>query len=304
MTPPGSANSAANISGIIALLSAQALLVGSDTFIKLASASIPATQIMAMRGPITIAVMLAIVAMSGAWRHIPRTLDRRVLLRAGLEAVIALMFISALAGLALGDITAIIQATPLILTAMSIFVLGQRASPLELAVVAAGFLGVLLIVQPGANASLGPAILALLTAVMIAFRDIVTRTLDHAIPSSVVALATTCMVCVLGWAGAPFQTWNAMTPIVWAYIVATAFLVAIANLLMVRAFRGVNLAVVSPFRYAVVIWAMLVGYVVWGDRPNVLAAAGVVLIAGSGLILMRREWRKARQSGPGLEVTP
>jgi drug/metabolite transporter (DMT)-like permease len=290
----------ANVQGIIALLGAQILLVGSDTFIKLASSSIPATQLMAYRGPISIAVMLAIVVTAGAWRRIPGAVSPRVLARAMLEAVIALMFITALAGLALGDITAILQATPLVLTALSIFILGQRAGMFEWATVFLGFLGVLMIVQPGANTGAWLAGLAFLTAVLIAFRDILTRTLDPSIPSSVVALATTVAVCLLGWAGAPFQTWNPMTPLLWGYVTGTAILVAAANLLMVRAFRGVDIAVVSPFRYAVVVWAMAAGYAVWGDRPNLLALGGVCLIVVCGLALMRREWLKARR--PELEA--
>jgi drug/metabolite transporter (DMT)-like permease len=281
------------LTGILALLGAQVLLVLSDTFIKLASASIPPTQIMAYRGPIAIAVMLGLVAANRAIWRIGGALRPRVLFRGALEAVIALMFITALAGLALGDITAILQATPLVLTALAIFVLGQRAGALEWAVVVLGFVGVLLIVQPGANAAALSALLAFATAVMIAFRDLVTRTLDPAIPSSVVALSTTIMVCLLGWAGAPFQTWQPMTPLLWLYVTCTAVLVAGANVLMVRAFRGVDLAVVSPFRYAVVVWAMIMGYLVWGDRPNAMALLGVALIVGCGLIVMRREWKKA-----------
>jgi drug/metabolite transporter (DMT)-like permease len=297
-TPPSASN--ANLNGIAALLGAQVLLVGSDTFIKLASSSIPATQIMAYRGPISIAVMLAIVWASGSMNKIAGAVSPRVMFRGGLEAVIALMFITALAGLALGDITAILQATPLVLTALSIFVLGQRAGVFEWMVVVLGFAGVLMIVQPGGNSAAWLAALAFLTAVMIAFRDIVTRTLDPAIPSPVVALATTVAVCVLGFAGGLVQTWKPMTPMLWLYVVATAVLVAAANLLMVRAFRGVDLAVVSPFRYAVVIWAMLVGYWVWGDTPNALAVCGVILIVVCGLALMRREWMKARR--PDLEA--
>lgn len=300
MTAASQTSSNANLNGIAALLGAQILLVGSDTFIKLASSSIPATQIMAYRGPISIAVMLAIVWATGSMGKLAGAVSPRVMLRGGLEAVIALMFITALAGLALGDITAILQATPLVLTALSIFVLGQRAGAFEWTVVVLGFAGVLMIVQPGGNSAAWLAGLAFLTAVMIAFRDLVTRTLDPTIPSPVVALATTVLVCVLGWAGAPFQTWQPMTPVLWVYVTCTAVLVAAANLLMVRAFRGVDLAVVSPFRYAVVIWAMIVGYWVWGDTPNLLALCGVVLIVGCGLALMRREWMKTRR--PDLEA--
>jgi drug/metabolite transporter (DMT)-like permease len=250
---------------------------------------------MAYRGPISIAVMLCVVWASGASSRIGGALSPRVLVRGTLEAVIALMFITALAGLALGDITAILQATPLVLTALSIAVLGQRAGAFEWAMVSLGFAGVLLIVQPGANAAAWSAGLAFLTAIMIAFRDLATRTLDPAIPTPVVALATTVLVCLLGWAAGPFEDWKPMTPILWLYVTCTAFLVAAANLLMVQAFRGVDLAVVSPFRYAVVIWAMAMGYWVWGDTPNAMAICGVALIVVCGVAVTRREWLKARR---------
>ncbi|HAH08819.1 MAG TPA: hypothetical protein DCL48_01815, partial [Alphaproteobacteria bacterium] len=89
----GGGTASNNLRGIIALTLAQALLVGSDTFIKLATTAIPASQIMALRGPLVIALMLVMVAQSGALRALPRIAGPMVLARAGLEAFIALLFI-------------------------------------------------------------------------------------------------------------------------------------------------------------------------------------------------------------------
>ncbi len=291
----GGGTASNNLRGIIALTLAQALLVGSDTFIKLATTAIPASQIMALRGPLVIALMLVMVAQSGALRALPRIAGPMVLARAGLEAFIALLFIMALSGLPLGDITAILQATPLILTCLGVAFLGQRAGFREASLILLGFAGVVMVVQPGGTLSGGHVALALLVALLIAFRDLITRALDPAIPTTVIGLASGIAVCALAWAAAPFQTWQPMTPLLWAYVAGTGVLVAGANMLMVQAFRGVDLAVVSPFRYLVVVFAMVMAFAVWGDRPNALALGGVALIVLSGLILMRAEWRKMRR---------
>jgi drug/metabolite transporter (DMT)-like permease len=302
------ASASRNLQGIASILLAQALLVGSDVFIKLASTSMPATQIMALRGPIAIALILGIVAATGGTRHLARIANPRVILRAGLEAVIALLFMIALAHLSLGDITAIVQSTPIVLTALSILLLGERAGLAEWFVVIAGFFGVLLVAQPSASPQTFYAGLAFAVAVLIAFRDILTKSLHEAIPTSVIALATTVCVCLLGWLSFPLQgaftpEWTAMTPTLWLYVTGTAVLVAVASIFMIRAFRGVDLAVVSPFRYIVVVWALLAGNLIWNDKPNLTAVLGVVLIVSSGFILMRREWRKSTGAARALAET-
>lgn len=275
-----------NVAGIRAMLIAQLLFVSSDSFIKIATSSISAWQFMAVRGGFTIALMIVIVIASGGWRRFLTIVQPLVLFRAVLEAGIAVLFISALANLALGEITVILQATPLILTVLSFWLLAERVTLAAWTSAIVGLGGVVLVVQPDVQGISFAAVLALAAAILAAVRDLVTAQLQANTPSSVVGLATAAMVCALGWAGVPFASWVPMTADLWTAAIGSAVLVSLATLFMIRAFRNVDVSVVSPFRYVVVIFAMGAGAMVFQERPNLHALAGAAVIVLSGLALL------------------
>ena len=286
--------SAANTRGIIALLSGQALFVGSDSVIKLAGDLMPATEIMAVRGVIAVALMGAYVAATidiSRWTLLRRPL---VLARASLEAVLSFLFVVSLPHMPLADITVIQQVTPLVLTVLSAILLRETIGWRRWLAVAIGFVGVALVVQPTGQGVDFYAITALLCAVFVAFRDIITRRLHDAIPTVLVAFGSTISVCIAGFVGAPLEHWQPLSPYGVSLLAGSAVLVSTANMFIVRAFRGVEVSVVSPFRYAAVVWATLFGFLIWGHVPNALAIVGTLVIVASGLYTMRREARRQK----------
>jgi drug/metabolite transporter (DMT)-like permease len=155
--------------------------------------------------------------------------------------------------------------------------------------VAVGFAGVALVVQPTGQGVSIYAISALMCAIFVAFRDLITRRLHDSIPTAVVSFGATISVCLAGFAGAPLQEWQPLSLYGMGLLAASAILVSIANMFVVRAFRGVDVSVVSPFRYAAVVWATLLGFLIWGHVPNGLAIAGTLVIVATGLYTMHRE---------------
>lgn len=293
---------AANMRGIVSLLAAQALFIGSDSVIKLAGEMMPPTEIMAVRGVIAVALMGAFVAATvdtGRWRA---ALQPLVIWRSGLEALLAFLFVVALPHLPLADITVIGQITPLALTVLSAIVLREAVGWRRWLAVAVGFLGVLLVIQPTGAGVNAYAVVALVVAVMVAVRDIITRRLDPAIPTALVTFGATVSVCLAGFIGAPFDQWKPLSPYGLALLATSAALVSIANMFVVQAFRGVEVSVVSPFRYAAVVWAVLFGFLIWRDVPNALAIVGTLIIIASGLYTMRREALKLRKRDPAEAV--
>lgn len=274
-----------NVSGILSMLAAQALLVGSDTCIKLVSSAISPWQFMAMRGVLTVVLMAAIVVGSGAWRHFGALAQPIVLVRSIIEALIALLFITAIAKLTLAEITVLVQTAPLILTILSAWVLAEKVTGAAWLAAVIGLGGVILVTQPETRGVSPEAWMALAVAALLAVRDLLTRRINPQTPSSIVAFGTSVVVCVLGWAGTPFQPWAPTGPFVLAGVFGSAVFVSVASFFMVRAFRNVDVSVVSPFRYVVVIWAMLAGALVFGDLPNAQALAGGAVIVFSGLAL-------------------
>ena len=286
---------AANLRGIVSLLIAMALFIGSDTVVKLAGATTPVTEIMAVRGMMAAVLMGLVVAATVRVDRWHLVLQPLVAVRAIIEAIIATLFLIALPHLPLGDITVIMQITPLVLTVLSAIVLREAVGWRRWVAVAVGFVGVVLVAQPSAQGVNIYAACALLVAVLVAVRDIVTRYLDPSIPTAAVTFATTISVCLLGFAGAPLENWTPLSDHTLVLLAASAVLVSGANIFVIRAFRGVDVSVVSPFRYAAVVWAVLFGFLVWGDIPNALAVAGTLIIVASGLYTMHRETRHMRR---------
>lgn len=294
---------AANMRGILSLLAAQALFIGSDSVIKLAGDLMPATEIMAVRGLMAVALMGAFVAATvdvNRWRLAMQPL---VVARATLEALLAFLFVVSLPHMPLADITVIQQVTPLALTVLSAIVLKESVGWRRWLAVAIGFAGVVLVVQPTGQGVNFYAFTALACAIFVAVRDLMTRRIDPGVPTALVTFGSTISVCIAGFAGAPFEAWQPLSLYGLALLAASAFLVSVANMFVVRAFRGVEVSVVSPFRYAAVVWAVLFGFLIWGDIPNALAVVGTLIIVASGLYTMHRETLKLRQR-PQAEVVP
>lgn len=286
--------------GIVAVLLAMAFFVLSDSVVKLAGETLPVTQIMALRGVMAVALMGGLAAATidvARWHLIAQP---RVMLRAGLEATVAVLFLIALPHLPLADITAIQQVTPIALTVLSAAVLKETVGWRRWFAVVAGFAGVLMVIQPTGQGINVFALSALACAILVSVRDLVTRKLDPTIPTALVSFTTTLSVCLTGFAGAPLQTWVTPDWRLLALLAASAVLVSLANIFIIRAFRGTEVSVVAPFRYAGVLWAITLGFLIWGDVPNLLALAGTGVLVASGLYIMHREalrrWQ-ARSSG-------
>ena len=288
-------SSSDNLRGIVALLISQALFVTSDSVVKLAGEKLPATEIMALRGVIAVVIAGIVVAMTvpkEQWRMIIQPL---VAMRAGLEAILAALFLLSLPHLPLADITVIMQITPLVITMLSAFILRAHVGWRRWLAILVGFIGVVFVAQPGGSDLNIYVFSAILVAILVAVRDLLTRQLDRAIPTAIVTFASTVSVCGLGFFSAPLQEWQPVSASTLALLAASATLVTLANVFIIRAFRGVDVSVVSPFRYFSVIWAIILGYAIWLELPNHLAIVGTLLIVGSGLYTMHRETQRLRQ---------
>ena len=291
MTSPAS-----NSLGIRAMVASQACFSLSDVMVKLAAASMEPGQIMALRGVFGTTIVVALVFATGAaphWRALGQPL---VLLRAAIEGTITVLFVNAIARMPIGVYTAIFLSSPLVITAFAAVFLGTPVGWRRWLAVAAGFCGVLLVAKPSA-AGLDPAAwLAAGVAAGVAVRDLVTRALPAHVPSMIVTLATALASTGIGFAlaagGGPMPMPEA--PVVLALAAAAAG-VSLANFLVILSMRSGDISVVSPFRYSIMPFALIWGWLVWGAVPDVAAAAGIALIVGSGLYAVHRErWLRQR----------
>ncbi|KQX20644.1 hypothetical protein ASD05_19205 [Variovorax sp. Root434] len=266
------------------MLVAMGCYVLNDVFVKLAAQSLPAGQILAVRGAFATLFILAIArgTRGSCWRMALRPL---VGVRCGLEVTTALASVVALSLAPLATVSTLMMTAPLMIAATAMALRWEPWRGGRLLAAAAGFGGVLLVIQPAARPDVPAAghACALLCAASLAARDLVTRRIPAAIPSSTIAVATTLAVCLAGLLLGLVERWTALTRYELGMLAAAAGCAALGNYALIVACRGVDLSVVTPFRYSLIVWALLLGYAIWGDMPRPQATVGVLLIVAAGV---------------------
>lgn len=290
------ASLASNRRGVLAMVAAMALFVVNDALVKLATATYPTGQVLAVRGLFATLAALALVRSFGRFSDLKALAQPLVVLRGLLEGVIAFTFITALAKLPLANITAILQAASLIVVAMAAMLGIERVGWRRWLAICVGFAGVLIIVRPTADGFNVYSLVALASAVLVGVRDLLTRRIGVNIPSSVVTFSTTAVVCLMGWLIGLAEVWQPLQLKPTLFLIAAAVFVALGNYAIIVAYRDADVSLVSGFRYTVLVFAIVIGVAVWGEWPDLPALAGAGLIVGSGLYTLRRQRVRATES--------
>ncbi len=293
---PSLSPASANRRGIVAMLAAMTFFTGNDAILKIATAQLPTGQIMAVRGAFAMTIVLGLIAVRGEIRQLAHVGSPRVIGRAGLEAVIAFLFILSLTYLPLANITAILQATPLILTLVAVLFGLETVGRRRWSAVVIGFVGVLLIVKPSVAGFNAYAVIGLLTAALVAARDLLTRSIGGHIATTVVTFSTTAAVTLLGLGLSVAEDWR---PLSWGetgLLATAAVFVSLGSMAIVRAFRIGEMSAVSPFRYSIILTSLLAGLAIFGEWPDLVASLGIALIVLSGVYTIPREQARARRA--------
>lgn len=279
-----------NTRGIFAMSAAVFFFIFNDALIKIAAETVPAIQAIGVRGIFaTLWVMLAL-AVTGAWRQLGGVTHPYVLLRGVLEAASSIVYLVALFHIQFAIATAINLSTPLIFTALAVLLLKETVRWRRWSAVIVGFLGVLLVIQPRPGDIDVWAWVVLFATVLGACRDVLGRYLPARVPTLVVSFASAAAVALVGCAWTFVEGWQPMTAREIGLLVVSSLLLAAGYQSLVIALRsGAEFSVIGSFRYASILWALGIGYVVWGDMPNALALAGIAVIVGSGLYILHRE---------------
>ena len=186
--------------------------------------------------------------------------------------------------------------SPLTITLGAALFLGETVGWRRYAAIIAGFLGVLLIVKPGTDGFNFFAIYALISTLFITMRDLVTRQMPRHIPSLLVSLVTAIVITTMGAIGSLFEPWQPVSGHHIALLVAAACILMVGYVCSILAMREGEVSFISPFRYSILIWALLIGFFVFGDVPDIWSSLGAVIIVASGLFTFYRERLVARNS--------
>ena len=277
-----------NRRGIVLMLVAMACYTLNDACIRLVSTQLGTGQILALRGLCASAIVLALTASRGVWRHW-RTLAQPLIgLRALLEVATALCSVLALARMPLATVTAIMLTAPLMIaiTSMACGMEPRRTDRVLATLVGLG--GTLLVLRPALETRASGLAFAFGCAVGLAARDLVNRRIPAKVPTPLIASPTTVAVMVGGLAliALPGPEWQPLAPATAAWLAAAAVVTALGNMAVVAASRGVDLSVVAPFRYSSILWALLLGQLLLGEPPDGRTGIGVALITASGAYLL------------------
>ena len=292
-----------NLRGIMLMIVARLVFAGSDTFTKLASGGLPASEVVAIRNSIAMPIVLLMAWRLGGLKHLSAVRDKVVLSRSILEGVGTLSFVAALPHVMLGQSTVVLLTVPIILVALSAVVFREDVGWRSWAAIVVGFIGVFMVAGPLGGAPNVFLLLTQFTALSWAVRDLVTSRIAGSIPSVTVTLINTAIVGLLGLPGFLWQDWHAFGREEALYLLGSGCFVAFANYLYIAALRTGAIAVVAPFRYSAAVWATIAGFLVWGDVPDLIGVIGTLFIIGSGLYTFYRELElvRAKKNAPAFE---
>jgi drug/metabolite transporter (DMT)-like permease len=283
-----------NLRGIMLMVVARLVFAGSDTFTKLASEGLPASEVVVLRNAISLPIVFFMAWRLGGLGHLGAFGNRVVLSRSVLEGTGTLAFVAALPYVMLGQSAVILLTVPIILVALSALLYKEEVGWRRWTAILVGFGGVVMVAGPFGGRPTYYLLLTQFTAITWAVRDLVTSRIVGRIPSVTVALINTVVVGLLAVPGALWQEWRGFGTQEALYLVGSGILVAFANYLYIDALRTGAIAVVAPFRYTTALWATIAGFIVWGDIPDYLGVVGTLFIIGSGLYTFYRELELAK----------
>jgi drug/metabolite transporter (DMT)-like permease len=284
-----------NIRGALIMMGSMAAFTFNDTFFKTVAGDVPLFQAIFIRGCMVSLVLFLYVSVQGQLRPPIERRDWRLLgVRSIGEVGATLAFLVALFNAPIANVTAMLQAAPLVLTLAGALLLGEKVGWRRYTAIAVGFFGVLLIVQPTGSGFNPYTLYALIALAFMLFRDLPTRRLSTKVPSVFVALLASVSITVTGAVGLIFEEWVPLTiQNLKAIGGASAFLV-FAYILAVSVMRVGDMAVVQPFRYTGILWAILLGMLVFGEIPNRLMLIGATIVVAMGIYTFYREGKMRR----------
>jgi drug/metabolite transporter (DMT)-like permease len=216
--------------------------------------------------------------------------DRRLLgWRTFAELGATITFLLALREMPLANLSAILQSLPLAVTLGAALLLHESVGWRRMTAIAIGFCGVLMIVRPGTDGFNVWSVLALISVAFVVVRDLSTRRFSSNLPSVTIASYTSLAVSLMGFAGLAIEDWVPVEPRIWLLLIATSSMLILGYLFIVMAMRMGDVAIVAPFRYSALIWAILLGLVVFGDFPGVWTLLGATVVVATGLYTYIRE---------------
>ena len=285
-----------NLRGAALMALSMLAFVLNDGLMKAVFGSMSIYQAIFLRGLITVPLIALLAWQKSALivRIAPR--DRLLMtLRLAAEVGATVGFLTALKHMPLANVTAILQALPLTVTMAAALFLGEKVGWRRWLAIAIGLAGVLIIIRPGMEGFSVYSIWALVAVGCVTIREIATRKLSANLPSLPVALATAIAIGGLGAVMLPAVEWAPLSASALSLICGASLAIIGGYLFSVMTIRIGDIGFVAPFRYTAMVWALILGLLMFGEIPDMPTITGTVIIILTGLYSLHRE-RSVRRS--------
>lgn len=261
----------------------------NDTSIKLAAEDVPLFQAVFIRGCIVTAILGTATAARGELPLLVSRLNRPMVIRFAMETIGTVFFLLALTNLPLAGITAVLQIVPIAVTFAAARLLREPVSIHRVGAVVFGFLGVLIILRPWSE-EFSPWFLAgLVAVVLVVIRELATKDIPTDVPSLVIALGTAISITTMGGLVSLFQGWGPVDTREVSILGLAGLFLTIGYMASIITVRTGDLSFSAPFRYTVMIFAILLQIIVFNEVPDAATFVGSVVVVGAGLYAFARE---------------
>ena len=282
------------VKGIFALILATLLFASQDAITKHLIATMPVAQLMFVRYFFFALFALVYASRKTRLRHVfhsywPKLQLLRGLLIAGEMA----LFAYTLKYLGIAEMHTIFACFPLIITVLSVPMLGEQVGWRRWLAVSAGFIGTLIIIQPGSGVFSPFAMTALTCALMFSIYNIITRKVSRqdSLETSLLYFGVVGFLVTL--LAVPFF-WQSMSNSEILWLLMISIISIFSHLLLIKSLELAPAVILQPFNYFILVWAMIIGYSFYGEVLETTTLAGASLVIGSGVYIARREYLVAR----------
>jgi drug/metabolite transporter (DMT)-like permease len=260
-----------------------------DANVKWLGASYPTAQIMFFRCTLALVPVLIIIQLRGG-AVILRTRQVKLhLLRSTLGISAMALAFYAFSRMPLANAVSILHTAPLFMTALSVVLLRERVGMRRWSAVIIGFIGMLLVVRPGAGMLESGSLYMLGAAFLIGCTTIVIRILGRLDDPVCITFYFTATGVVASLLGLGFQDWITPPPGDLALLVLVGFLGGMAQYLMTLSYQHLAVGIVSPLKYLTIVFSGIIAYLVWGEIPDLQSLCGIGIIIATGLYTLHRE---------------
>lgn len=282
-----------NLRGSLLMTAAMLGFAIEDMFIKQLTATVPLGMVLILLGTGGAIIFATLALLRGAKLISRDLLARSVLIRNTGELIGTVGFVTAIALTPLSSASAILQATPLVVTLGAALFLKEQVGWRRWSAILVGFAGVLLIIRPGFDAFEPFSLFALLGVFGLAVRDLATRTVPRAITSLQLSAYAFAITVPAGFGILAFtgDSLRMLQGLEWLMIGAALSVAVLAYSAIVAAMRMGDVSVITPFRYSRLVFALIFGVVFFNEEPDFATLAGSAPIVASGIYTF---WREAR----------